>query len=452
MNQEFLTALDALQSEKNIDKEELIEAIETSIKAAYDKHYGEPQDGFETSVRLDRETGEINVYAAMEVVDDVLDKKCEVTLEEAREIDPSAVLGSVVYKQITPKDFGRIAAQNAKQLIMQRIKEAERNLIYDEYSKREGELINATVSRVGAGGHGHVNVNLGLCEALLPYKEQVPGEVLRPNERIKVYLTSVKKTSKGPMLTVSRTHPDLVKRLFEQEVPEIYDDVVEIISISREAGSRTKIAVASTDPSVDPVGACVGQRGVRVQNIISEINDEKIDVIRYSDDTETYLTNALSPAKVLKIIPNKAERTALAVVDDYQLSLAIGKEGQNVRLAAKLTGWKIDIKSKSDYDKLVAENPNFDAEFMEGGDEPEVDIADLDDIPDVEIDEFDALFEEADDEDDVDDDDLIETDLFEDSEDEAEDDTEEVEVADIDADDGQEDAAEEETIETEDEE
>lgn len=390
MNEEFLNALDNLQKEKNIDKEELIQAIESSIKTAYDKHYGEPQDGYETSVRLDRDTGEINVYAAMEVVDDVYDKKCEVSLEEAREILPSAVIGDVVSKKITPKDFGRIAAQNAKQMIMQKIKESERNLIYNEYADREDELINGTVSR---SDNGKVNVNLGRTEAVLPMKEQVNGEKYRTGSRIKVLLNSVKKTAKGPILTVSRSHPDLVKRLFELEVPEIENGVVEIVSISREAGSRTKIAVLSNDPSVDPVGACVGQRGIRVQNIIHEINNEKIDVIRYSDDIETYLTNALSPAKVLKIIPNKAERTALAVVDDYQLSLAIGKEGQNVRLAAKLTGWKIDIKSKTDYDQLVAENPNFDEDFMTPPQEDDL-IVDLDQIEDEPAD-IDSLFEEA---------------------------------------------------------
>ncbi|MGI6108925.1 MAG: transcription termination factor NusA [Eubacteriaceae bacterium] len=394
MNAEFIGALDALQEEKNIDKQELIEAIESSIKSAYQKNYGEAQD---TEVTLNPETGEISVYSARNVVETVENPTLEISLEEARKIDPNLDVGDVYRKTITPRDFGRIAAQNAKQMIVQKIKEAERNLIYDEFSERQDEILNGVVSRAE---RGLVHINVGSTEALLLPSEQVPGEIYRPGDRLKVYLLSIKKTSKGPQINVSRTHPGLVKRLFEQEVPEIYDGIVEIISISREPGSRTKIAVSTNDESVDPVGACVGQRGVRVQGIISEINDEKIDIIRYSDDINTYLTNALSPAKVIKIIPNKEERTALAVVDDYQLSLAIGKEGQNVRLAAKLTGWKIDIKSKTDYDRLTADNPDFDAAFMAEKDTRRKEVS-LDDIPDVQIDDdlFDSEPEHTDDDD-----------------------------------------------------
>ena len=399
MNADFIEALNALQEEKNIDKQELIEAIESSIKSAYQKNYADGQDQ-DTEVILDPDTGEINVYAAKKIVDEVENPMLEISVEDARKIDPHFEAGDIYRKTITPRNFGRIAAQNAKQMIVQKIKEAERNLIYDEFSERQDELLNGIVSRAD---HGLVYVNVGSTEALLLPSEKVTGEVYTPGQRIKVYLLSIKKTSKGPQINVSRTHPNLVKRLFEQEVPEIYDGIVEIVAISREPGSRTKLAVSTNDAAVDPVGACVGQRGVRVQGIISEINEEKIDIIRYSDDIETYLTNALSPAKVLKIVPNKEERTALAVVDDYQLSLAIGKEGQNVRLAAKLTGWKIDIKSKTDYDKLVSDNPDFDAEFRGDKGKKQVEI---EDIPDVQIeDEFyesdapvedpDGLFEES---------------------------------------------------------
>lgn len=361
MNTDFISALNALQKEKNIDKDELIEAIESSIVSAYQKNYGDQQ---KVEAHLDRETGEITVFESKEIVEDVEDPNTQIALSEAREIDPNYQIGDVFLESITPRDFGRIAAQNAKQLIVQRIKEAERNLIYNEFIDREGEIINGTVAKAE---HGDVYVTIGSdVEALLPTTEQVPGEHYRVGERLKVYLLSVKNGTRGPQIKISRTHPNLVKRLFETEVPEIYEGTVEIVSISREPGSRTKIAVTTDNPTIDPVGACVGQRGVRVQSIINEIGGEKVDIIRHSDNIEEYLTNALSPAKVLKILPNKDEKTALAVVDNNQLSLAIGKEGQNVRLAAKLTGWKIDIKSETAYQELIAEDPDFEENFVSG--------------------------------------------------------------------------------------
>ncbi|MEF9918693.1 MAG: transcription termination factor NusA [Eubacterium sp.] len=385
MNAEFMRALDALEVEKNIDKEELIEAIEVSIASAYKKNYGNIQD---VDVRINHENGEITVYATQAVVETVENPQLEISLEEVRKFDPTFEVGDVYRKEVAPRDFGRIAAQNAKQLIVQRIKEAERNLIYNEYLERQDEIITGIVKRVE---RGMVYVDVGNNEAIMMPSEQAPGEVYKVGQRLKVYMLMVRKTTKGPQVSVSRTHPGLVKRLFETEVPEIYDGIVDIISISREAGSRTKIAVKANDPSIDPVGSCVGQKGVRVQNIINELNGEKIDIIKYSDDVHEYLANALSPAKVYKIIPNKVEKTAIAVVEDFQLSLAIGKEGQNVRLAAKLVSWKIDIKSKKDYETIIAAQPNFESEYNRESDSDSIldELEnDLDDVLNINFDEI----------------------------------------------------------------
>jgi N utilization substance protein A len=355
MNQEFIRALDVIQEEKSIDKEELIQAIEAAITTAYKKNYGNSHN---VEINIDRENGDIQVFALKEIVEVPENDHSQISLEKAREVDSNYAVGDFFRKEVRPRDFGRIAAQNAKQLIIQRIKEAERNIIYDDYLKRQDEVLTGIIKRIEKGV---VYVEVGKLEAVMLPSEQTTGENYTMNQRLKVYLLMVKKTTKGPQVNVSRTHPGLVKRLFESEVPEIFDGIVDIVSISREAGSRTKVAVKANDPSIDPVGACVGQKGVRVQNIINELQGEKIDVIKWSDNIEEYLANALSPAKVVEIIPNTDEKTAIAIVDDYQLSLAIGKEGQNVRLAAKLTGWKIDIKSKIDYvnqHKIVAENVN----------------------------------------------------------------------------------------------
>lgn len=357
MNAEFIKALDALEIEKNIDKEDLIEAIESSIASAYKKNYGSTE---EVEVNIDRESGEISVYATKDIVDEVENPQTQISLEKAREQELTYELGDVYKQSVTPKDFGRIAAQNAKQLIVQKIKEAERAAVYDEFIERQEEMVNGQITRVE---RGTVFVDIGNGEGIMPSSEQSPGDTYTPSKRMKVYILAVKKAAKGPLVTVSRTHPGLVKRLFEEEVPEIYDGVVEIESIAREAGSRTKIAVKANDPAVDPLGACVGQRGIRVQSIINELSGEKLDIIKYSDNIEEYLANALSPAKVEKIVPNLVEKTAIAVVDDLQLSLAIGKEGQNVRLAARLTSWKIDIKNRTDFGRMLMENPNFEKEY-----------------------------------------------------------------------------------------
>jgi len=370
MNQEFIRALDVIQKEKSIDKEELIQAIEAAITTAYKKNYGNAHN---VEINVDRETGDIQVFALKEIVEVPENDHSQISLEKAREVDSNYAIGDFFRKEVRPRDFGRIAAQNAKQLIIQRIKEAERNIIYDDYLKRQDEVMTGIIKRIEKG---IVYVEIGKLEAVMLPSEQTSGEKYALNQRLKVYLLLVKKTTKGPQVNVSRTHPGLVKRLFESEVPEIFDGIVDIVSISREAGSRTKVAVKANDPSIDPVGACVGQKGVRVQNIINELQGEKIDVIKWSDTIEEYLSNALSPAKVVEIIANKDEKSAVAIVDDYQLSLAIGKEGQNVRLAAKLTGWKIDIKSKIDYvnQHKLDDKPNnqFDDILLELKDELEL--------------------------------------------------------------------------------
>lgn len=343
MNREFIEAIDALEKEKDISKDILIEAIESALVSAYKKNYGTSQN---VRVNIDREEGDIDVFMRKDVVEEVEDDMVEISLEEALEIDPRYEAGDVVEYQVTPRDFGRIAAQTAKQVVVQRIREAERGMIFDDYITRQGEIITGTVQRIS---NETIFVNMGKAEGILAATERVPGEKYDINDRIKVYIMDVKKTTKGPQVFLSRSHPGLVKRLFELEVPEIEDGTVEIKSIAREAGSRTKIAVYTQDDNVDPVGACVGTRGSRVQSIVDELFGEKIDIITWSDDPEILISNVLSPAKVEKVIIDEDEKAATVIVPDYQLSLAIGKEGQNVRLAAKLCGWKIDIKSHTQY-------------------------------------------------------------------------------------------------------
>ncbi|MGN0711968.1 MAG: transcription termination factor NusA [Anaerovoracaceae bacterium] len=344
MNREFIRAIEELEKEKDISKDILIEAIESALVSAYKKNYGTSQN---VRVNIDRETGDIDVFMKKDVVDEVWEDLIEISLEEAQEIDPRYQIGDAIEYQVTPKDFGRIAAQTAKQVVVQRIREAERGMIFDDYISRQGEIITGQVHRIIS--NGAIVVSMGKTEGILAVTEQVPGERYNVNDRIKVYIMDVKKTTKGPQVYLSRSHPGLVKRLFELEVPEIQDGSVVIKSISREAGSRTKLAVWSVDENVDPVGACVGPRGSRVQVIVDELFGEKIDIINWSEDPEKLISSALSPAKVEKVIADEEEKTAVAIVPDYQLSLAIGKEGQNVRLAAKLCGWKIDIKSHSQY-------------------------------------------------------------------------------------------------------
>lgn len=341
MNAEFMQAFEQLGREKGIAPEVLFDAIEAALISAYKRNFSSAQN---VRVALDRETGEIHVYARKNVVEEVTDPRLEISLAEAQEIDPRYVLEDVVELEVTPKNFGRIAAQTAKQVVVQRIREAERGIIYEEYSNRESDIVTGIVQRIEAK---NVFVDLGKAEAILQPSEQIPGEVYRHSDRIKTYIIEVKKTTKGPQILVSRTHPGLLKRLFELEVPEIHDGTVEIKSVAREPGLRSKIAVHSRDENVDPVGACVGHKGMRVQTIVNELKGEKIDIVKWNADPAKYIANALSPAKVVAVDVNETEKASRVVVPDYQLSLAIGKEGQNARLAAKLTGWKIDIKSES---------------------------------------------------------------------------------------------------------
>lgn len=347
MNMEFIEALHELERERGISAEVIFEAIEAALISAYRKNFSSLQN---VRVSIDRVTGEFKVFARKTVVEKVEEPRTQISLEEARKIDPNYNLDDVIDYEVTPRQFGRIAAQTAKQVVVQRIREAERGMIYDEYINREGDIVTGVVQRYE---QKNVIVDLGKIEAILTSQEQIPGETYQSFERIKTYVVEVKKTTKGPQIILSRTHPGLIKRLFELEVPEIHDGTVEIKGVSREAGARSKIAVYSRDPNVDPVGACVGPKGSRVQTIVTELKGEKIDIINYSNDPEVYVANALSPAKVIGVYPKQEEKVALVVVPDYQLSLAIGKEGQNARLAAKLTGWKIDIKSES---QAIAQN------------------------------------------------------------------------------------------------
>ncbi len=362
MNAEFLAALEELQRDRGIDKDILIEAIEAALVSAYRRHYGANQN---VRVHLDRSNGEPHVFAQKLVVDVVNDDRIEVSLSEARRQNPALDLGDVLEYNVTPQAFSRIAAQTAKQVVMQRIREAERGLIYQEFSSREGDIVTGVIQRVeplhdtpnhdlhdllrpGQGDrHQRILVNLGKTDAVLRPSDQVPNEDLRSGDRVKAYVTEVKKTTKGPEIYVSRSHPGLLKRLFELEVPEIHDGLVDLKGISREAGFRSKVAVWSEDPNVDPVGACVGPKGLRVQNIVTEIRGEKLDIIRWDPDPSVFVANALSPAKVISVSVDPETRVARVVVPDYQLSLAIGKDGQNARLAAKLTGWRVDIRSES---------------------------------------------------------------------------------------------------------
>ena len=348
MNHEFMEALDELEKDRGIDKEILIDTIEQALLTAYKKNFGSAQN---VRVEIDRERGDVRVFSQRVVVDesDLYDTFLEIELNDAREISPNYELGDIIENEVTPKDFGRIAAQTAKQVVVQRIREAEREIVYNEFMDKENEIVTGEVARVNKN---IVYVNLGRIEAIMTQAEQILGEHYQAGQKIKVYILEVKKTNKGPQIVVSRSHPGLVKRLFELEVPEIYEGVVEIKSISREAGSRSKIAVVSHDENVDPMGACVGPKGARVQNIVDELKGEKIDIIKWSKDPAEFLASALSPAKVLSVTIDEETKSAKVIVDDNQLSLAIGKEGQNVRLAAKLTNWKIDIKSKSQAEAL----------------------------------------------------------------------------------------------------
>ena len=363
MNTELLEALNILEKEKDISKETLLDAIENSLMNACKNHFGKTDN---IKLIMNKETCEYQLYAEKTVVEEVEDKLEQISLEDAKEIDSKFELGDIVHIPIESKSFGRIATQNAKNLILQKIREEERKVVYDQYFEKEKDIVTGIVQRyVGK----NVSINLGKADAMLTENEQVKGEVFKPTERIKLYIVEVKNTTKGPKILVSRTHPELVKRLFESEVTEVKDGIVEIKSIAREAGSRTKIAVWSNDPDVDPVGACVGMNGARVNAIVNELRGEKIDIINWSDNPAILIENALSPAKVISVIADDDEKTAKVIVPDYQLSLAIGKEGQNARLAAKLTGFKIDIKSETQ----VRESGELDEYLMQGDYEEDAD-------------------------------------------------------------------------------
>ncbi len=345
MNKELLEALEQVEKEKNISKETLLEAIENSLLTACKNHFGKADN---VKVTINPTTGDYSVYAEKEVVEKLdpeeSDPLLQISLAEAKMMDPKYEVGDVVHVPIKSKEFGRIATQNAKNVILQKIREEERKVLYKEYYSMEKEVMTGTVTRFLGR---NISINLGRVDAVLNESEQVKGEVLNPTDRVKVYILEVKDTPKGPRVSVSRTHPDLVKRLFEEEVAEVKDGIVEIKAIAREAGSRTKIAVASNDANVDPVGACVGINGARVSSIVNELGGEKIDIINWDDNPAYLIENALSPAKVICVVADEEEKEAQVIVPDYQLSLAIGKEGQNARLAARLTGYKIDIKSET---------------------------------------------------------------------------------------------------------
>ena len=364
MNVDLIYALEQLEKERGIKKELILEAIEIALISAYKKNFSSNQN---IKVSVDRKTGEVKAFAVKNVVEKVSNESEEISLEEARKKDPNLEEGDVFEVEVTPKKFGRIAAQTAKQVVLQRIREAERDMIFDEFFSKIGDIVTGVVQR---GERGNVIVDLGKTEAVLVRKEQALNERYNFNDRIKVYVKEVKRTTKGPIIYVSRAAVGLVERLFRLEVPEIVNGLVEIKNISREAGSRTKIAVYCKEEDVDPVGACVGPRGTRVQNIVDELKNEKIDIIKWSSNAEEYVASSLSPAKPIRVVINEEEKTASVVVPDSQLSLAIGKEGQNVRLAARLTGWKIDIKSASKHRQTIEKQLlNFDSSALFKADE-----------------------------------------------------------------------------------
>ena len=368
MNKELMEALDILEKEKDIPKETLFDAIENSLITACKNHFGKADN---VKVEIDKETCDFLCYAEKEVVEEVEDDVLQISLEDARELSHKAQLGDMLHVEIKSKEFGRIATQNAKNVILQKIREEERSVIYNQYYEKEKDVVTGIVQRhIGR----NISINLGKADAILNESEQVKGENFRPTERIKVYILEVKNTPKGPRILVSRTHPELVKRLFEAEVTEIKDGTVEIMSIAREAGSRTKLAVRSINPNVDAVGACVGINGARVNSIVDELRGEKIDIVNWDENPGNLIQNALSPAKIVAVFADPDEKTAKVVVPDYQLSLAIGKEGQNARLAARLTGYKIDIKSETQakdavgfrYEDYVYDDEEYEDESYDG--------------------------------------------------------------------------------------
>ncbi|MEY9975958.1 transcription termination factor NusA [Lysinibacillus sp. RC79] len=369
MSSDLLDAINALEEQKGISRDVLIEAIEAALVTAYKRNFNQAQN---VRVDLNLDKGSIRVFSRKDVVEEVEDDRLQISEEDAKAINPAYQLEDVVEQEVTPRNFGRIAAQTAKQVVTQRVREAERGLIYEQYVDREDDIVTGVVERLDAR---NIYVGLGKVEAALPQNEQIQGETYHPHDRIKVYITKVERTTRGPQVIVSRTHPGLLRRLFEMEVPEIYEGIVEIKSIAREAGDRSKISVYAHNEEVDPVGSCVGAKGARVQTIVNELHGEKIDIVEWSEDPVVFVANALSPSKVLDVQVNEEEKSTTVVVPDYQLSLAIGKRGQNARLAAKLTGWKIDIKSETDARELGI-YPSATSTFIPAEDEE----SDFDDV------------------------------------------------------------------------
>lgn len=354
MNVDFISALEEIEKEKGIPKSIIIDALESALISSYKKNFGSSQN---VVVEIDNNTGDVKVFAIKSVVDndEIEDELLQMPIESAKKIDPKLNVGDSIKLEVTPKNFGRIAAQTAKQVVIQRIKDAERDVIFEDFINRENEIITGQVQRISKN---NVYIDLGKIEGILPPAEQIPGEIYNQGDRLKLLISEVKKTTKGPQIILSRASANLVKRLFEIEVPEIVEGIVEIYSIAREAGSRTKIAVFSKSVDVDALGACVGFKGTRVKAIVDELNGEKIDIVIWSKNVDEFIANSLSPSKVIRVFSNEKEKSALVIVPDHQLSLAIGKEGQNARLAAKLTGWKIDIKSESQYNNINGDGVN----------------------------------------------------------------------------------------------
>ena len=356
-NKELILALEELEKEKGIKKEYLLESIETALLTAYKRNFDALDN---VKIVMDRQTGATHVYSVKEVMEQANDSALEISLEEARKINKDVNIGDNVDVEIVPRDFGRIAAQTAKQVIIQKLREAEREIIYTEYNDRKGEIISGIIQKADKN---IVVMDLGRLEGVMPAKEQVPTEKYRVNDKIKGYVLDVEKGAKGaPQVIISRSHPDFVRKLLEFEIPEIYEGVIEIKSVSRDPGNRSKVAVYSPDPNIDPVGSCVGQKGVRIQNVINELNGEKIDIIEWNEDPSIYIASALLPAKILAVDIKDTEKFAQVIVPDDQLSLAIGKAGQNARLAAKLTNWKIDIKSESQFREMLSKSETEEKE------------------------------------------------------------------------------------------
>ena len=362
---ELIIALEDLEKEKGIKKDYMLESIETALVTAYKRNYDSNTEN--VKVTMNGETGEIHVYAEKEVVETVEDDKIQINLEDAHKINKKLSIGDIAQIEIIPRDFGRIAAQTAKQVIIQKIREASRNVLFDEFTERKGEIISGIVQKADGA---IVVIDLGKLEGVMPLKEQIPTEKYKVNDKIRGYVLDVERGVKGaPQVIVSRANGDFVRKLFELEIPEIYEGIIEIKSVSRDPGSRSKVAVYSPDENIDPVGSCVGQKGIRIQNIINELNGEKIDVIEWNPDPSIYISAALLPAQVLAVDINEEEKFAQVIVPDDQLSLAIGKSGQNVRLAAKLTNWKIDIKSESQFREMIANQNNEESEAAEEAEE-----------------------------------------------------------------------------------